>query len=107
MLHQCVLVARQDITSQAALGKGVPAETLVPLINTRESISGVLGPDLGSQHKRDIDVLEQVQQRVTKVIKSLKHLKEKGRLRRLRLFSLVKRRSREDLITGYQYLMGR
>lgn len=85
----------------------VPAEILVPLINTGESTPGVLGPDLSSLYKRDTDVLEQVQQRVIKAIRSLKHLKEKGGLKRMRLFSLVKRRLREDLITGYQYLMGR
>lgn len=75
MLQQCVLVAKQSITSYAALGKVVPGEILVPLVNTGESTPGVLGPDLGSQYKRDMVVLEQVQHRVMKAIKSLKHLK--------------------------------
>lgn len=33
----------------------------------------VLCPILGPQHKRDVDLLEQVQRRVTKMIRGLEH----------------------------------
>lgn len=58
------------------------------------------------QYKRDLDILDRVQGKVTKMIKCLEHLSYEERLRQLVLFRPEKRSLRGDLINAYKYLKG-
>jgi len=110
MSQRCALTAQKANHILGCIKRSMASrsrEVILPLC------SALVRPHLESciqlcspQHRKDMDLLERVQRKVTKMIRGMEHLSHEEWVRESGLFSLEKRRLWGDLTAAFQYVKG-